>query len=195
MLVHSCMQIKIIQFKKIIMFDDSLKDENKFYCFNRLLVPEDSNMEKTIFDNKKTIFNSTKRLICVGFENNEDIFERGEKLKAIEVLENSLLNNTTEKRRITRRASQIEIFNKQLKERLSKIQNIPLLQERLSKFSTKNSIFQKNKSRKLFRLLFYTILIKKTTIQRVLIQTAANLLLRRCKLKRSEPRSPFRVFP
>lgn len=145
MLVHSCMQIKIIQFKKIIMFDDSLKDENKFYCFNRLLVPEDSNMEKTIFDNKKTIFNSTKRLICVGFENNEDIFERGEKLKAIEVLENSLFNNTTEKRRITRRASQIEIFNKQLKERLSKIQNIPLLQERLSKFSTKNSIFQKNK--------------------------------------------------
>ena len=143
MLVHSCMKIKIIQFKKIIMFDDSLKDENKFYCFNRLLVPEDSNMAKTIFDNKKTIFNSTKRLICVGFENNEDIFERGEKLKAIEVLENSLLNNTTEKRRITRRASQIEIFNKQLKERLSKIQNIPLLQERLSKFSTKNSIFQK----------------------------------------------------
>ena len=126
------------------MFDDSLKVENKFYCFNRLLVPEDSNMEKTIFDNKKTIFNSTKRLICVGFENNEDIFERGKKLKAIEVLENSLLNNTTEKRRITRRASQIEIFNKQLKERLSKIQNIPLLQERLSKFSTKNSIFQKN---------------------------------------------------
>ena len=39
------------------MFDDSLKVENKFYCFNRLLVPEDSNMEKTIFDNKKTIFN------------------------------------------------------------------------------------------------------------------------------------------
>ena len=71
MLVHSCMQIKIIQFKKIIMFDDSLKDENKFYCFNRLLVPEDSNMEKTIFDNKKTIFNSTKRLICVGFEDND----------------------------------------------------------------------------------------------------------------------------
>lgn len=124
------------------MFDDSLKDEKKFYCFNRLLVPEDSNMEKTIFNNKKTIFNSTKRLICVGFENNEDIFEKGKKLKAIEVLEQSLLN-TTEKRRITRRASQIEIFNKQLKERLSKIKNIPLLQERLSKFSNKNSIFQK----------------------------------------------------
>ena len=158
------------------MIPDTFSDDVS--CFNKINVHEEANMAKSISDNKNSIFNSTKRLICVGFEDKGDIFEEGKRLKAIQILEKTLLNQQKPKRQTIRRASQIEMFTKQLNERMSKVKDIPLIRDRINKHRESIKLLQteginKCKSDKHF---FVTMSSKKKTPKKSQLSSNKNML-------------------
>ena len=158
------------------MIPDTFSDEVS--CFNKINVHEEANMAKSITDNKNSIFDSTKRLICVGFEDKGDIFEKGKRLKAIQILEKTLLNQQRPKRQTIRRASQIELFTKQLNERMNKVKDIPLIRDRINKHRESIKLLQtegisKCKSDKHF---FVTMSSKKKTPKKSQLSSNKNMV-------------------